>query len=43
MLCKIKVLQFWERKQMLESTEINHKKDFSHCKEQDDINVSIGF
>lgn len=43
MLSKIKVFQFWEKKQMLESTEINHKKDFSHCKEWDDRNVSIGF
>lgn len=28
---------------MLESTEINHKEDFAHCKECDDINMSIGF
>lgn len=28
---------------MLESTEINQKKDFSHFKEWDDINVSVGF
>lgn len=43
MLSKINVFKFWESKQMLESTEINHKKDFAHCKEWDDINVYIAF
>lgn len=43
MLSKINVFKFWESKQMLESPEINHKKDFAHCKEWDDINVYIAF
>lgn len=43
MLSKINVLKFWKSKQMLEPTEINHKKDFAHCKQWDDINISTSF